>query len=189
MSTNGTDSSSRDPHAGVDALFPNRWSPRNFKRAPIPESTLQIIFDAARWAPSSYNEQPWLFITNDGDKDREVFLNLLVDANQEWAHSAPVIGFIIARKNFVRNDTPNKVALFDCGSAWMSMTLQARLLGLYTHGMGGVKREEVHDQLGVPRETHQVVCGFALGELDDSAEHDSPSPRKSLSEIWQLSRF
>lgn len=183
------DFSTRDPADGVDALFPERWSPRKFRRAPVSPEKLKIIFDAARWAPSSYNEQPWLFITNDGDKDHQAFVDLLVEANQSWADSAPVLGFVIARKNSSRNDKPNKTAPFDCGAAWMSMTMQARMLGLYTHGMGGIEREKVHDTLGVPRDTHQVICGFAIGELDPGAAHDAPSPRKPLNEVWHIGRF
>ena len=183
------DYSVRDPEAGVDKLFFQRWSPRRFKKTPVAPEVLKTILGAARWAPSSYNEQPWLFITNDGERDFDVFLNLLVEANQQWAHTAPVIGFVIARKHSSRTGDPNKVALFDCGSAWMSLTLQARLLGLYTHGMGGIDREAVHDTLGVPRDTHQVICGFALGELDDAEPGDPPSPRRPLENVWHTGRF
>lgn len=183
------DYSARNPADNVNELFTQRWSPKQFVKTPIPKDTLTAIFDAARWAPSSYNEQPWLFITNDGEKDFDKFFDLLIEANQQWAHTAPVIGFVIARLQMARNGNPNKVALFDCGSAWMSLALQARLFGLYTHPMGGIKREEIHDELNVPRETHQVVCGFAMGELDTSAPHQPASPRNALEDIWHLSAF
>ena len=77
------DFSQRDPAAGVDELFYQRWSPRVFKKTTIPESTLRVIFDAARWAPSSSNVQPWLFITNTDESDFDLFRNLLVEGNQK----------------------------------------------------------------------------------------------------------
>lgn len=182
------DYSARDAAPGVSELFVHRWSPRRFKKTPIPQETLRTIFDAARWAPSSYNEQPWRIITNDGERDFDVFLDLLVDANKQWAHTAPIIGFIIANKFLARGGNENKTAPFDCGAAWMSLTLQARMLGYYTHGMGGILRDAVHDTLGVPRDTHRVICGFALGELGEPGD-EPPSPRRALKEVWQIGRF
>ena len=186
------DYAERERGAVADALFYQRWSPRSFSGRELPEETLRVIFDAARWSPSSRNDQPWLFVTSSGASDFEVFLNLLTEGNQRWAHGASLLGFVFARKNFEHNDKPNATAAFDCGAAWMAMTLQARRLGLYTHGMGGIKRDEVCPTLGVDAEKYQVICGFALGEIAppgrldaELAAGEKPSPRKPLPEIWR----
>lgn len=194
-SSTDIDFSRRDPADGVDPLFYQRWSPRAFNKKPIAEETLKIIFDAARWAPSCYNDQPWQFITSSDDKDFDLFHNLLTEFNQAWAHRASLLGFIVARKHFEHNGKPNPSATFDCGAAWLAMTLQARLLGLYTHGMGGIKRDEVYKTFNLDREKFEVICGFALGYIDsadssnrlpeDLAEIGLPSARKPLKEIWR----
>ena len=183
------DCAPRDPAPDLNAMFYQRWSPRHFEKTHIPEQTLTAIFDAARWAPSCYNDQPWLFITNDGEKDFDDFLNLLVDANKTWACNASVLGFVVARKNFDLKEGVNMYGPFDCGAAWMSLTLQARLFGLYTHGMGGIKRELVYDALHIPRATHTVVCGFAIGALAKSAPDNKLSTRHPLKTIWRTARF
>lgn len=183
----------READAEADALFYERWSPRSFSGRELPEETLRVIFDAARWSPSCYNDQPWLFVTaSHGAADFDVFLNLLVEGNQGWAHSASLLGFLFARLHFGHNGKPNASAVFDCGAAWMAMTLQARRLGLYTHGMAGIKRDEVCAALGVDEERYRVVCGFALGEVGapeqlaaELADGEKPSPRKPLTEIWR----
>lgn len=186
------DCTERAGDAVADALFYQRWSPRSFTGRELPEETLRTIFDAARWSPSSRNDQPWLFVTSSGASDFDVFLNLLTEGNQQWARSASLLGFIFARKNFEHNGKPNATAAFDCGAAWMAMTLQARRLGLYTHGMGGIKRDEVAPALRVDAEKYRVICGFALGEIAppellaaDLAAGEKPSPRKPLPEIWR----
>lgn len=188
------DFSDRNPEPITDKLFSERWSPRAFQKTDIPEVALSAIFDAARWSPSCFNEQPWQFITatNSADSNFDLFLNLLVEANQQWARNASLLGFIVASKNFSHNDKPNATASFDCGSAWMAMTLQANKFGLFTHGMAGIKYEEVYKALDVDPESHEVICGFALGVLDIAdnlpealREKEKPSPRKPLSEIWQ----
>ena len=184
---NVIDFSQRDPAKGVSELFYQRWSPKAFKSSPIPKENLQKIFDAARWTPSCYNEQPWLFITC-SEKSREKFISLLVEGNQSWAKTAPVIGFIVADKYFSRNGNENRYLAFDSGAAWMSMTLQARQLGLYTHGMGGVKFDEVYKALDIDKEKQEVICAFALGELENGVgegEKITTSARKALVDIWQ----
>ena len=189
------DFSQRNPANGVDPLFYQRWSPRSFNKQPIAEEKLKTIFDAARWAPSCYNDQPWQFITTSGDEDFDFFHNLLTEFNQAWAHQAPLLGFIVARKHFEHNGKPNQVAAFDCGAAWLAMTLQARLLGLYTHGMGGIKREEVYKAFDLDPAKFEVICGFALGYIDsaeqfpeDLTEIEKPSDRKALEQIWHRGR-
>ncbi|MBZ4685797.1 MAG: nitroreductase [Desulfomicrobiaceae bacterium] len=184
------DFSKRDPFPGVDPMFPDRWSPRSFVKTAIAEEDLTRIFDAARFAPSAYNEQPWRFVTSTPETFG-TFLGLLVEANQKWAKNAAVLGFIVAKRHFTHNDKPNDWAVFDCGSAWMSLTLQARRLGLYTHGMAGIKKDEVYPTLGIDRERFEVVAGFAIGVLDvrenlpkPYVDWEIPSGRKPLAELW-----
>ncbi|MFW5887994.1 MAG: nitroreductase family protein, partial [Bacteriovoracia bacterium] len=110
--------------------FLDRWSPRSFAKEPIFQETLDTLFEAARWAPSCYNDQPWTFLYANEENDLEVFRSLLVEKNQKWANNAPVLSFLIARKNFAFNDRPNNWAVFDCGAAWMSLALQANTMGL-----------------------------------------------------------
>lgn len=185
------DYSKRDPHPGVDPEFPARWSPRSFVKTAIPEDELAAIFDAARWAPSCFNEQPWRFLVSTGDTF-DTFLGLLVESNQKWARNASVIGFTVAKKNFSHNGKPNASAIYDCGSAWMSLTMQARKFGLYTHGMAGIRKDAIYEAFGIDRDEFEVVAGFTIGVLDARenldapyAEREEPSPRKSLGEIWK----
>ena len=180
----------------VDELFRKRWSPRAFRKTDIPAEILSSIFDAARWSPSCFNDQPWTFLTSSGKADFDVFYQLLTEFNQAWAGQASLLGFVIARKHFMRNDKENGLAEFDCGAAWMALTLQARMHGLYTHGMGGIRRDAIYETFNIDPQRYQAVCGFALGVLDkaeqlpdDLRAEERPSPRRELSAIWQRGQF
>lgn len=190
------DFSNRDPFEQTSPEFHTRWSPRSFKKADIPEPDLKTIFDAARWSPSSFNEQPWLFITSGNDKEFKLFLSLLIEDNQTWAKHAGVLGFVFAKRHFARNNRDNRFYFFDSGAAWMAMTLQARKLGLYTHGMGGIKKDEICSALNVPEDKYEVICGFVIGVIDqpeklpkEIAERETPTSRKPLEEIWRQGGF
>lgn len=185
------DFSARDAAASVDRLFVERWSPRSYRRDPIPEQDLKTIIDAARFSPSCYNDQPWLFITCT-EQSHDRFAELLIEANQKWAANAPVIGFLVARKHFSGGDRPNHHARFDCGAAWLAMTLQARMLGYYTHGMAGIHYDAVAEAFDLDAAEYDVVCGFTIGHRDapeklpeKTAAKEHPSPRRPLGEIWQ----
>ena len=182
--------SQRDPLDGVDALFHQRWSPRSFRKTDISENDLATLFDAARWSPSCFNEQPWRFHTSTASTF-DLFFDLLTEGNQSWAGNASVLGFMVAARHFARNDKPNDYAEFDTGAAWMALTLQARKLGLYTHGMGGIHHDEVYEKLDIDKAKFRVICGFAIGVIDtpdklpdNKRDMEKPSPRKPLSEIW-----
>lgn len=181
----------RDPREGVGSEFPARWSPRSFKKVPIAQEDLAVIFDAARWAPSAYNEQPWRILTST-EETFATFLGLLAKPNQKWAVNASVLGFMLARRTFTHNSQQNLWAVYDCGAAWMSLTLQARKFGLYTHGMAGINKEGVVSTFGIHEEEYDVVAGFALGVLDvreklekPYLDWETPSGRKPLEEIWK----
>ena len=181
----------RDVAKGVDPLFSRRWSPRSLKKIEIPREILTAIFDAARWSPSCYNEQPWIFITSTDESSFNRYLGLLVEGNRAWARNASLLGFAIARRHFARNGNLNDWSNFDTGAAWMAMTLQARQYGLYTHGMGGIHKDAVYNQLNINREKYEVICGFAIGALDrreslpqELRDREVVSLRNPLSNMW-----
>ncbi len=180
----------RQPLIEVDPMFPQRWSPRAFSPEPIPEEALQVLFEAARWAPSCYNEQPWLFLYAREEKERAKFLKILVDQNQAWAKNVPVLVFLFARRNFSRNNKANPWAAFDCGAAWMSLAFQARKMGLYTHGMAGYHQDMAYEVLNVSEEEYEVICAIAIGSYGDIkdippgvAAMEKPNDRKPLGEV------
>ena len=132
----------RTPDADVDAMFADRWSPRAFLPDPVPKEQLERLFCAAGWAPSCYNEQPWLFLYAVTPEDRARFVEALVPLNQRWASKAPVLAFLAVRRRFARNGNENRAAVFDGGAAWMALALQARKMGLHTHAMLGFVPEK-----------------------------------------------
>ncbi len=185
------DFSQRDPADGVAELLCQRWSPRSFEKKTIADADLLKIMDAARWSPSCFNEQPWFFLTST-ENSFDKFLGLLLDMNQAWAKNASLLGFILCNNQFARNGNANNLAQFDSGAAWMAMTLQARMLGLYTHGMAGIKKDEVYDAFEIDRDEQTVIAGFALGvrapveALPEALqEREIPSQRKPLTDIWR----
>ena len=183
------DFSARDMLPATDPLISHRWSPRAFVKTAISDSDVATLFDAARWAPSCFNEQPWRFYVS-RDETFDDFLKLLNESNQQWAKNASLIGFVVARKTFSQNDSPNPYARFDSGAAWFALTMQARRMGLYTHGMGGLDHEAAAQYLKLDASQYEVVCGFALGVAtgpetlaENFAVREMPSPRKPLSEV------
>ncbi len=186
----------RAAEAQVDRLFLDRWSPRAFDPAPIPEETLASLFEAARWAPSCFNEQPWLFVYARTDADRARLLDLLSENNRTWAQRAPVLAFVFAQRRFSKSQKPNRWSGFDAGAAWMSLALQARLLGLSSHAMGGFDEERAYQALGVPRDDYQAMAAIAIGRRgpagdlpETMAARERPSPRKPLAEVAREARF
>lgn len=180
----------RTDDSGVAPLFVQRWSPRAFQKHAIDAETMQRIMAAARWSPSCFNAQPWRFYTST-ENTFDDFLGLLVEGNQGWAKDVSVIGFLVGNKNFEHNGKPNSYYSFDSGAAWMAMTLQARMEGLYTHGMGGIEKEAATKYLQLDTEQSEVLMGFTIGELaelDDltpeQREQETPNARLGLSEIW-----
>ena len=125
--------SSRTPDADVHPMFLDRWSPRAIGPGPLTDAQLATLFEAMRWAPSCFNEQPWLVVyaTDPGSPDHQRLTGVLVEANQIWAGRAALLMILFARRRFSHNANPNRHAGFDCGAAWMSLALEARALGLY----------------------------------------------------------
>ena len=173
----------------IDNLFLNRWSPRAMTGERVPREDLMSLFEAARWAPSSYNNQPWriLYATRDG-KDWDLFLNLLVDGNKAWAKNAGALLLFISQKTFGFNGAPSVTHSFDTGSAWENLALQGWLKGLVVHGMQGFNYEEARKQLNIP-EGFDVEAMAAVGIPadpstlpDDIRAREAPSDRRKLEE-------
>jgi len=186
----------RVPEAEVDAIFPDRWSPRSFDSTPLADEELACLLEAARWAPSCYNEQPWLFLYAVTATDRERFSEALSERNRLWAPLAPLLLFVVARRTFVRSGKPNRHASFDAGAAWMALALQARRRGLYAHAMAGFSREKAHAILGVPEEEFEIIAAVAVGRRASAeklptelAEQEAPNARKPLSAIAREGSF
>lgn len=178
----------RDIDARVDKTLARRWSPRAFTKTEVKQEDLKTLFEAARYAPSCFNEQPWEFYVSTENTFKD-FLSLIVDANQAWAKDASLLCFMVARTTFKRNGKDNAYAEFDCGAAWMSLAYQARKLGLYTHAMGGISHERVFEYLGLDQ-TKKVICGIAIGAAlppedmsDEVIEKEVPTGRNELSEV------
>jgi nitroreductase len=188
-------SSSRLPEAEVDPIFVQRWSTRAFSAQPVPAEALRSLFEAARWAPSASNVQPWLFVYASG-ADLTGARELLREPNQRWAGSVPVLIFVFARRHHPETQQALRTAAFDTGAAWFSLALQAEKLGLRTHAMGGIQHERVHAALGVPAEDYESIAAIAVGypgaasELPaDLAAREAPNARKSQREFVFAGRY
>jgi nitroreductase len=186
----------RAPEVDIDAMFLDRWSPRSFLPEPLRPDEVLALFEAARWAPSASNDQPWLFIYAVGEEDRQRFATTLVEWNRRWAPSAPLLGYVLARRNLAGKDRPNATAMFDTGAAWMSLALQAHKLGLHAHGIGGFDREKAIAAIGVPADRYEIIAAFVVGRRGDAADlpedlrgRELPSLRKPLAEVAVEGRF
>lgn len=152
----------------VYELIRRRWSPRAFSRAPIADATLRSLFEAARWAASCFNEQPWRFIVARREDDAAFarLASCLTESNQRWAESAAVLMLSLASRTFARNGEPNRHALHDVGLAAAQLTLQATALGLAVHQMAGFSSQRARELLAVP-EAFEPVAMIAVGYPGD----------------------
>ena len=179
----------------LDGVLPtilHRWSPRSFSDRDVSPADLKTIFEAARWAASSYNEQPWrFFVGRRNSPTYQKILGALIEFNQAWAKSAPVLILGAARTTFSHNDAPNRVALYDLGAAASYLTLQAAALGLSSHQMAGFDEAAARKALEIP-ESYILGAVIAVGYQGEPAalpneqmlaQETSPRARKSLSEI------
>jgi nitroreductase len=179
----------RVPEHPVDPLFLNRWSPRAFTGEALSVDTLMRLFEAARWAPSSGNGQPWRFLYARRETPAwDRFFGLLTPGNQVWAHRAAALVVVVSATTRA-NGKPIATHSFDAGAAWMSLALQARLMGLVAHGMEGYDKERAVAELGLPAD-HVPEAMIALGvygKPEDLPEEkragEIPSQRKPLAEI------
>lgn len=184
----------------IDPQFTDRWSPRAFTAEPIPDAVLMSCFEAARWAPSSYNIQPWRFVY--GRRDTAAFapiLDALMPFNQAWAKEAAALVAVLAKKTWVPPGKsvaePVGSASFDTGAAWSAFALQATLSGWSTHAMGGFDRDKLRSALGIPEDV-SMECVVAIGKRGDAASlpealrpREVPSPRRPLAESIAEGRY
>jgi nitroreductase len=177
---------------GVIPEILHRWSPRSFSDRPVGPSDLRTVFEAARWAASSYNEQPWRFLVGrKGSDTYERILSVLGEFNQQWARTAPVLILDATRTRFVRNGSENPVALYDLGAAAATLSYQATALGLHTHQMAGFDREAARKVFHLPPEFifgAAIALGYqgepsALTAPQMLEQEVAPRNRKPLSEI------
>ncbi len=158
---------------GIHPLIIGRWSQRSMSGEEISDSDFKAILDAARWAPSSYNNQPWRFLFAYKDSPSwPLLFDLLVDSNKEWVRNASVILLICSAKNFTHNNKPAVTHSFDTGAACMCMALEAFHRGFVVHGMEGFDYEKARKVLKIPAEV-AVEAMFAIGK---------PAPKEHLSE-------
>ncbi|MET0389978.1 MAG: nitroreductase family protein [Polyangiales bacterium] len=186
----------RLPEAEVDPIFVDRWSRRALADRPLSPQQVASLFEAARWAPSASNLQPWLFVYASQPEDLGRVRVLLKDANQRWATRAPLLVFVFARKINPETGAPIRTAAFDTGAAWQSIALQAHKLGLSARAMGGIHLDQTYDLLGVPRDEFDAIIGIAIGhpgereELPaDLHEREQPNARKSTREFAFEGRY
>jgi nitroreductase len=173
-------------------LLRNRWSPRAFSSTPIPEDAVTRLFEAAQWAMSCFNGQPWRFVyaTKDDPAAYERVLSTLVPGNQAWAGAAPLLGIAIGQTHFEHNGAPNGWSAYDTGAATALLTVQAEAEGLKVHQMGGFDAAKAKEVLGIP-EGYTPIAAFAVGYPGDPATLNDqlrerelqPGQRKALAEI------
>ncbi len=174
---------------GVDELFINRWSPRAMSGEEIDEPALKMLFEAARWAPSSNNNQPWRFIyARRNTPSWDAFFSLLAEGNRPWAKNAAALVVVISKTTF-ESSKPSRTHSFDAGAAWMSLALQGTLGNLVVHGMQGFDYDRARKELQVP-DDYEVEAMIAVGQHgkkedlpDYQQEREFPSSRKELAEI------
>lgn len=180
----------------IEPIFLRRWSPRAMSGEPLTDEELMTLFEAARWAPSTYNEQEWRFLYARRDCEHwDTFFSLLIEANQAWCHRAAVLVVVLSHKVFERNGKPNPVHTFDSGSAFENLALQGAAMDLVVHGMAGFDRGKARDLLSVP-DDYDVEAMIALGKPGDPDElppeikaRETPSGRKPVADIIREGPF
>jgi nitroreductase len=167
----------------VHELVSERRSPRAFSNAPIPAEDLESLLEAARWAASSYNEQPWRFVVADRHRNPESHARVastLVPVNAAWASQAPVLIVAVAKSIMAANGKPNRHAFYDTGAAVAQLTLHATSLGLGVHQMGGFHADQARTLLAIP-DGYDPVAVLAVGYPDDAQA--APRQRRPLSDF------
>lgn len=172
-----------DTQHPIHDLLARRWSPRAFADRPVAPDSLKSLWEAARWAPSSANQQPWSFLvaTKDDPREFDRMLECLVEGNQVWAKQAPVLMISVAAR-LDRDNDPNAHAWHDVGQAVADLSVQATALGLFVHQMAGILPDKIREHYQIP-DTHEPVTGIALGypgtpeQLPDKLRQRETAPR------------
>ncbi|MGB8325277.1 MAG: nitroreductase family protein [Candidatus Acidiferrum sp.] len=182
----------------VHELIQQRWSPRAFADTPVSQEILQSLFEAARWAPSSSNEQPWAFLvaTKDDHDAYPKMLSTLVEFNQAWAKQAPVLVIAVSQMAFAKNNAPNRNAFYDTGSAVAHLTAEATSRGLFVHQMAGFDPKKAQELFSIPA-GWEPIAAFTIGYAGDPqtlsetlrAREVAPRTRKPISEFVMTGRW
>ncbi len=174
----------------IHELVARRWSPYGFASRPVPPADLRSLFEAARWAASSFNEQPWRFLVAIRE-DEAAFarvLECLMEGNRTWAADAPALALGCVRTTFARDGRENSVARHDLGLAVGNLTLEATARGLFVHQMAGVLPERARDLFAIPAE-FEMVTGIAIGYRAEAKDpnlrrrDEGPRTRRPLAEF------
>jgi nitroreductase len=181
----------------ADPQFANRWSPRAMTGESLEEEEFLPLFEAARWAPSAFNNQHWRFVyATREDEEFETFVDLLNEANQAWATEAGVLVAIFSKTTFEHNGEPAATRSFDTGAAFQNLALEGSRRGLAVHPVAGFDWGSAHEALGVPEEEFDVEAMVAIGERADSEtlpedlrEREQPSDRKDFDEVVRRGSF
>ncbi len=185
----------RTPTHKIDKQFIERWSPRAFSDKAVTEEQVLTVLEAARWAPSASNLQPWRFIYGvRGEPEFDTLLSLLVPFNEGWAKSAGALVFVLSVMTF-DGQRMNLTNSFDAGSAFMSLSLQAHSMGLVAHGMAGIEYDKAPLVLGL-NEFLKVEAAVAIGYQGDAStlseglqKREGPSTRQPLSAMVFKGKF
>ncbi len=166
----------------VIELIKNRWSPRSFSDKDIDQESINSLFEAASWAASAFNEQPWRFIyaTKNNNEVYNKIMETLVEWNQNWAKSAPLLILNIAKLNFTHNNEPNRTALYDLGQAIGQLGLQASSMDLFVHQMSGFDQEKAAKDFSISHE-YTAVSVLAVGYLGKAEDLDEDLKKMELS--------
>jgi len=175
----------------IQKVLTDRWSPYAFSDKPVSETDVRSLFEAARWAPSSFNEQPWRYLVAlKSDRDQfDKLLSVLVEKNQEWAKRAPVLALGLVKKTFTKNGKPNRVAHHDLGLASANLTVEATARGLTVHQMAGILPDKAREIFDIP-DDFEAWTGIAVGYLTDSdapeelLERDRKTPTRKPQSEW-----
>ncbi len=180
----------RRPDHDIQPFFLNRWSPRAMTGEEITREELMRMFEAARWAMSSFNNQSWrLLYALRNTPHWETFFSLLTPGNQAWCRNAAALLVVVSKTNFDHNGKPARTHSYDTGAAWFSFALQGVMMGLVVHGMQGFNYDRAKEDLGVP-DDHQVEAMIAVGRPGDPEDlpvalqqREQPSLRKKVEEF------
>ncbi len=186
----------RKPEHDVHPLLYSRWSSRAMSGEAVTEQELGPLFEAARWAPSSFNAQPWRFVYSlRDDENWTAYLEAIFEKNRAWAQDAGALILLVSRKNFEHNEQPALTHGFDAGAAWQNLALEGARKNFVIHAMQGFDHEKARAMAGVP-EGFETQIMIAVGRPGDKArlpemfrEKDFPSGRKSLSELVMRGKF
>ncbi|MBS0649148.1 MAG: nitroreductase family protein [Verrucomicrobia bacterium] len=180
----------------ISSMILNRWSPRSMTGERLEPQELMSLFEAARWAPSSSNNQPWIFIYAERDTSEwKLLFDLLVPFNQSWTVNAAALVVVVSKNTFYHNGKPARTHSFDTGAAWMALALEGTARGYVVHGMEGFDYEKARISLQIP-DDYTVEAMVAIGKRAPkeklSAElqnREKPSSRKPLEQIIMKGKF